>query len=86
MTQENLRTTLRNVKITLVIIQVVIVALLIKYALLDFSVTVTSPKEDLPFEAWYGNWGAVVTTSICFLIFLFFLTRPRKRRSGETGL
>jgi protein-S-isoprenylcysteine O-methyltransferase Ste14 len=78
MTRENLRTTLRIVKLTLVTIQVAIVALLIKYALLDFSGTVTSPTEESPFEAWYGNWGAVVTTSAFFLVFLFFLTRPRK--------
>ncbi|MGH8546836.1 MAG: hypothetical protein ACREX3_25135, partial [Gammaproteobacteria bacterium] len=83
MTQENLRTTLRIVKIGLVMLQIVIVAWLIKYALLDFSSTVSSRKEDLPFEAWYGNWPAVVTTSVFFLVFLFFLTRPRKPKEWK---
>jgi protein-S-isoprenylcysteine O-methyltransferase Ste14 len=75
--------TLRIVKIGLVMIQVVIVAVLIKYALLDFSSTASSPEKDLPFEAWYGNWPAVVTTSVFFLVFLLFLARPRKPKEWK---
>ncbi len=52
--------------------------LIIQFALVDFSSAVTGPEKDLGFEAWYGNWPAVVTTSVFFLVFLFFLTRPRK--------
>ena len=70
-------------------IQVLIVAFLIEFALLDFSNTVSGAEEDMPFEAWYGNWPAVVATSVFFLVFLFFLTRPRKpkewRGAGLTG-
>jgi protein-S-isoprenylcysteine O-methyltransferase Ste14 len=73
-----LRTALRFAKITFVMIQVLIVAFLIEFALLDFSSAVNGAEKDMPFEAWYGNWPAVVATSVFFLVFLFFLTRPRK--------
>lgn len=73
-----LRTALRFAKITFVMIQVLIVAFLIEFALLDASSAVSGAEKDMPFEAWYGNWSAVVATSIFFLVFLFFLTRPRK--------
>ena len=67
---------LRGVKVTLVIIQGVIIILLV-FALQDFSSAVTDPQE-IPFEEWYGNWAAVLTSSFFFLLFLFFLTRPRR--------
>jgi protein-S-isoprenylcysteine O-methyltransferase Ste14 len=73
-----LRTPLRFAKITFMMIQVLIVAFLIEFALLDVSSVVSGAEKDMPFEAWYGNWPAVVATSVFFLIFLFFLTRPRK--------
>jgi len=78
-----LRTALRSAKITFVVIQVLIVAFLIEFALLDFSSAVSGAEKDMPFEAWYGNWPAVVATSVFFLVFLFFLTRPRKPKEWK---
>ncbi|MEX0806886.1 MAG: isoprenylcysteine carboxylmethyltransferase family protein [Candidatus Binatia bacterium] len=54
-----------------------VIVLLITSALVDFSSAVTDPQE-MPFEEWYGNWPAVLTSSFFFLLFLFFLTRPRR--------
>lgn len=79
-TQKN---ALRIVKIALVTIQVTIVAVLIKFALGDFSSAVNSSEEVVPFEQWYGNWPAVLITSGFFLLFLFFLTRPRRAKEWK---
>jgi protein-S-isoprenylcysteine O-methyltransferase Ste14 len=57
--------------------------LIIQFAFVDFSSAVTGPEKDLRFEAWYGNWPAVVTTSVFFLVFLFFLTRPRRPKEWK---
>ncbi len=73
-----LKTARRLAKITFVMIQVLIVAFVIEFALLDVSSAVSGAEKDMPFESWYGNWSAVVATSVLFLVFLFFLTRPRK--------
>ncbi len=79
MNPEALRKSLRVVKIALVTLQVVIVAALI----LDSSNAVKSAKEVVLFEKLYGNWPAVFTISIFFLIFLFFLTRPRRPKEWK---
>ena len=71
------RQVLRGVKVALMIVQVVIIILLIRFALQDFSSAATDSQE-MPFEEWYGNWPAVLTSSFFFLLFLFFLTRPRR--------
>ncbi|HXV84715.1 MAG TPA: thioredoxin domain-containing protein [Candidatus Binatia bacterium] len=55
----------------------------IQFALADFSSTVTGAEENRGFEAWYGNWPAVVTASVFFLVFLFFLTRPRRPKEWK---
>lgn len=70
-------------KIVLVTIQVAIVAVLIKFAFRDFSSAVISPEKDMSFDKWYGNWPVVLTTSIFFLLFLFFLTRPRRPKEWK---
>src|SRR5919106_1245531 len=57
--------------------------LIIRFALVDFSSAVTGPEKDLRFEAWYGNWPAVVATSVFFLVFVFFLTRPRRPKEWK---
>lgn len=57
--------------------------LVIQVALADFSTAVAGAEKDLRFEAWYGNWPAVVTTSVFFLVFLFFLTRPRRPKEWK---
>jgi len=33
----------------------------------------------IPFEAWYGNWLAVLVAAGLFLLFLFGFTQPRRR-------
>lgn len=76
------RNVLRVTKIALLMLQVSIVAFLIRFALQDFSNAVTEPQE-VPFETWYGNWPVVVTTSFFFLLFLFFLTKPRKPKEWK---
>jgi len=36
------------------------------------------PKEPgIPFEAWYGNWPAVLVATGLFLLFLWGFTQPR---------
>lgn len=38
------------------------------------------PKEPgIPFEAWYGNWPAVLVATGLFLLFLWGFTQPRRR-------
>lgn len=70
-------------KVVLVAIQVAIVAVLIRSALIDFSNAVKTPEEVMPFDQWYGNWPAVLITSGFFLLFLFFLTRPRRAKEWK---
>lgn len=57
-----------------------VVALVIGLALTGFLSAAVGPEADMPFEKWYGNWPAVFTTSVIFLVFLFFLTRPRRAK------
>jgi len=83
MTLERQRKRLRLVKIALVTIQVAIIAVLIRFALRDFSGAVNSSEEVMVFDQWYGNWPAVLTTSTFFLLFLFFLTRPRRPKEWK---
>jgi protein-S-isoprenylcysteine O-methyltransferase Ste14 len=78
MTPEARRKTLRVIKIALLIAQVVIVVFLIRFALMDYSSAITKTEENMSFDKWYGNWPVVFTTSFFFLLFLFFLTRPRR--------
>ena len=33
----------------------------------------------IPFEAWYGNWPAVLVATALFLLFLWGFTQPRRR-------
>ncbi|MGH7472799.1 MAG: hypothetical protein ACREJW_02570, partial [Candidatus Methylomirabilales bacterium] len=33
----------------------------------------------IPFEAWYGNWPAVLVATALFLLFLCGFTQPRRR-------
>jgi len=55
--------------------------------LIGFWLTVTNPSANAPFERWYGNWPGVVTATIIFLFFIFFLTRPRRPKDWRgTGL
>lgn len=73
------RKLLRVVKLALMTLQVVIVVGLIGYAFSDiFFSAVSEPLNDVGFQEWYGNWSAVFATSVFFLLFLFFLTRPRR--------
>jgi len=37
----------------------------------------------MSFDQWYGNWPVVITTSVVFLIFLFFLTKPRRPKEWK---
>ena len=83
MNLETQRKTLRIVKITLVTLQVVIVAVLIRSAFQDFSRGVTRPEEDMSFDQWYGNWPTVFIITAVFLFFLFFLTRPHKPKEWK---
>jgi len=79
------RNALRIVKIVLVATQVGIIAVLIRFALRDFSSAVNRPQGVMPFEQWYGNWPAVLITSGFFLLFLFFLTRPRRPKEWKSA-
>ncbi|MGH7825071.1 MAG: methyltransferase family protein [Candidatus Binatia bacterium] len=83
MNPERQRKLLRVVKLALVTLQVVIVVLLIGYAFSDIFSAVPGPEKDFPFEEWYGNWPAVFATSIFFLLFLFFLTKPRRPKEWK---
>jgi protein-S-isoprenylcysteine O-methyltransferase Ste14 len=83
MNPEAQRKMLKAVKVGLLLLQVVIIALLIRFALQDFSTGTAIPEENIPFHKWYGNWPVVLTTSIFFLIFLFFLTRPRRPKEWK---
>jgi protein-S-isoprenylcysteine O-methyltransferase Ste14 len=85
MTPEAHRNTVRLVKIALVTIQVAVIAVLIKFALRDFSSAVNGPEQAMPFDQWYGNWPAVLMTSAVFLLFLFFLTRPRRPKEWKSA-
>ena len=78
-----LRTTLRVVKIALLMIQAVIVVVLVRFALRDVLSTASSPEQDMNFDLWYGNWPAVVMITAVFLFFLFFLTRPRRPKEWK---
>jgi len=82
MNPHTLRNVLRAVKVALVMLQFVIVAFLVRLALRDSSSAV-SGLQVVPFEKWYGNWPAVVATSVVFLVFLFFLTRPRRPKEWK---
>ena len=87
MSLETQRKTLRIIKITLVTVQVVIIAVLFRSASQDFSRAVASPEGDMSFDKWYGNWPTVLLITAVFLFFLFFLTRPRKPKEWRgTGL
>src|ERR671918_1110968 len=80
-TQRNL---LRVAKLALMTLQVVIVVALIGYAFSDiFFSAASAPANDVAFEEWYGNWPVVFTTSIFFILFLFFLTRPRRPKEWK---
>ena len=46
--------------------------------LVGFVYSLSGPGDNKPFEKWYGNWSAVITTTVIFLYFLFSLTRPRR--------
>jgi protein-S-isoprenylcysteine O-methyltransferase Ste14 len=83
MNPETQRKLLRVVKLVLLTLQVVIVVLLIGYTFSDIFSALSGPEKDLPFEEWYGNWPAVFATSIFFLLFLFFLTRPRRPKEWK---
>ena len=85
MTLERQRKRLRLVKIALVTTQVAIIAVLISFALPDFSGAADSSEEVMAFDQWYGNWPAVLTTSTFFLLFLFFLTRPRRPKEWKSA-
>ncbi len=77
------RNTLRVVKIALLTIQAAIIVILIRFAFGDFVSTLHSPEEFVSFDQWYGNWPVVLTTSVFFLLFLFFLTRPRRPKEWK---
>lgn len=83
MTPETRRKTLRVVKIALLLVQVVIVVFLIRFALMDYSSAITNPEENMSFDKWYGNWPTVIMITAVFLFFLFFLTRPRKPKEWK---
>lgn len=51
--------------------------------LLGFLEAVNSPSSDIPFEKWYGNWPTVVVVTAVLLIFVFVLTRPRRRKEWQ---
>jgi protein-S-isoprenylcysteine O-methyltransferase Ste14 len=63
-------------------LQILIVAVLVRFALRDASSVVADAQEE-SFEKWYGNWPAVVTSSVLFLVFFFFLIRPRRPRAWK---
>ena len=42
-----------------------------------FFLNLYSLPPKMPFENWYGNWPAVLMTTVVFLFFICFLTRPR---------
>jgi protein-S-isoprenylcysteine O-methyltransferase Ste14 len=85
MTLERQRKRLRLIKIALVTIQVAIIAVLVRFALRDFSGAVNSSEEVMAFDQWYGNWPTVLMTSTFFLLFLFFLTRPRRPKEWKSA-
>jgi len=85
MTLERQRKRLRLIKIALVTIPVATIAVLIRFALSEFSGAVNSSEEVMAFDQWYGNWPAVLTTSTFFLLFLFFLTRPRRPKEWKSA-
>jgi protein-S-isoprenylcysteine O-methyltransferase Ste14 len=64
-------------------IRIGVIAVLIGLALLDFLSGVTGAEKDVPFEKWYGNWPVVLTTSFFFVLFVFFLTRPRRPKEWK---
>jgi protein-S-isoprenylcysteine O-methyltransferase Ste14 len=80
MNLETQRNTLRIGKAALVAIQVAIIAVLIRGGFKDFLAAANSPKEVDP---WYGNWPVVLTSSIFFLLFFYFLTRPRRPKEWK---
>ncbi|MGE5306166.1 MAG: methyltransferase family protein [Alphaproteobacteria bacterium] len=75
MNLENQRNRLRVTKIVLMAIQVALIAILFRVGFKDFLAVANSPREVDP---WYGNWPVVLTSSIIFILFFFFLTRPRR--------
>jgi protein-S-isoprenylcysteine O-methyltransferase Ste14 len=71
---------LRIVKIVLMTMQFAIIAILIRVGFKDFWATANSPEE---VDQWYGNWPVVLTSSIFFLLFFFYLTRPRRPKEWK---
>jgi protein-S-isoprenylcysteine O-methyltransferase Ste14 len=85
MSVERQRNRLRIVKIALLALQIAIIGFLIRLALRDFSSAVNSPGEAVGLEQWYGNWPAVWMSTSFFLLFLFFLTRPRRPKEWKSA-
>jgi protein-S-isoprenylcysteine O-methyltransferase Ste14 len=59
------------------------IGIVIVLSLPGFLSTAKGAEKDVPFEEWYGNWPVVLTTSFFFLLFLFFLTRPRRPKEWK---
>jgi protein-S-isoprenylcysteine O-methyltransferase Ste14 len=69
------RSKVKNAVRTLVV--VIVVGLFLGFLFLNLY----SLPPATRFEKWYGNWRSVVIVTVVFLLFIFFLTRPR--RPGE---
>lgn len=64
-----------------------VAVLIIGLFLWGFLLTVSSPSGQVPFEKWYGNWSGVANVTSVFLLFIFFLIRPRRPMEwGNAGL
>lgn len=69
------RSKVKNAVGTLVV--VIVVGLFLGFFLLNLY----SLPPTTRFQKWYGNWRSVIIVTAIFLLFIFFLTRPR--RPGE---
>ena len=64
-----------------------VAVLIIGLFLWVFLLTASSPSAQVPFEKWYGNWSGVANVTSVFLLFIFFLIRPRRPKEwGNAGL
>ncbi len=63
----------------------IVAALIVGLFLLNFSATIFTSPHAVAFEIWYGNWRAVANDAAIFLLFILFLTKPRRAAEWQNA-
>ncbi|MFQ5684480.1 MAG: methyltransferase family protein [Candidatus Binatia bacterium] len=66
-------------------IRTIVTALIVGLFLLNLSATIFTSPQAVAFERWYGNWRAVANVAAIFLLFVFFLTKPRRAAEWQNA-